>query len=69
MANLSFRHRRLFSHRVLHVQRRVRVPPRSARARLQKGLLEVLGEERVQHGVHGRVGVGQAPGQQHHHDL
>jgi len=53
---------------VLLVQARVHVLARSARARLEEALLEVVAEERVQDRVHGAVAVAQATGQQEYRD-
>lgn len=53
---------------VLKVQRGVDVPAGGARARLHEALLEVVRQEGVEDGVHRRVGVAEAAGQQEDRD-
>jgi len=55
-------------HTILEVQRGIDVPAGGARARLQEALLEVVREEGVEDGVHRRVGVAEAAGQQENGD-
>lgn len=54
---------------LLHLQLGVDVVALGAGARLQEALFEVVAEEGVQHGIHGRIGVAQAADQDENGDF